>query len=175
MSDAADRPTKICPDCAEEVLEAARKCRFCGYRFDRGETAAATPPPADLEDEPSILGGLLVRRKPRNTTPQQIIDAAGGHLGSDEVVGFFRFGSVNGIDGIVVVTSTRLFLLEGVGKRHRLRFENDLSHVLGTEVSRRLGRSRLEVHCAGGEELVVTALKRDEMLELQLMLRPPGS
>ena len=25
--------TKLCPDCAEEVKEAARVCRFCGYRF----------------------------------------------------------------------------------------------------------------------------------------------
>lgn len=25
---------KVCPDCAEEVRTAARKCRFCGYIFD---------------------------------------------------------------------------------------------------------------------------------------------
>ena len=28
--------TKQCPECAEQVLAAARMCRFCGYRFDRG-------------------------------------------------------------------------------------------------------------------------------------------
>jgi hypothetical protein len=28
---------KACPDCAEGVLSAARKCRYCGYRFDAVE------------------------------------------------------------------------------------------------------------------------------------------
>lgn len=27
-------PTKHCPDCAEEVLAAARVCKHCRYRFD---------------------------------------------------------------------------------------------------------------------------------------------
>jgi hypothetical protein len=27
-------PTKNCPDCAEEVKLAAKKCRFCGHEFD---------------------------------------------------------------------------------------------------------------------------------------------
>jgi len=26
--------TKVCPDCAETVKEAAKVCRFCGYRFE---------------------------------------------------------------------------------------------------------------------------------------------
>jgi uncharacterized protein UPF0547 len=26
--------TKVCPECAEEVREAARICRFCKHRFD---------------------------------------------------------------------------------------------------------------------------------------------
>lgn len=26
--------TKVCPDCAEDVKEAARKCRFCGFIFE---------------------------------------------------------------------------------------------------------------------------------------------
>ena len=30
----ADVGFKVCPDCAEEVRAPARKCRFCGFRFD---------------------------------------------------------------------------------------------------------------------------------------------
>lgn len=30
----AEPDLKACPDCAEHVRSAARKCRYCGYRFD---------------------------------------------------------------------------------------------------------------------------------------------
>lgn len=30
----ADRHTKVCPDCAESVLDAARICKHCGHQFD---------------------------------------------------------------------------------------------------------------------------------------------
>lgn len=33
-ADAGGVEMKLCPDCAEEVRAAARKCRFCQYRFD---------------------------------------------------------------------------------------------------------------------------------------------
>lgn len=32
-SPAAAPATKACPDCAEQILEAARVCRFCGFRY----------------------------------------------------------------------------------------------------------------------------------------------
>jgi hypothetical protein len=37
---ATEPETKACPDCAEEVKAAARKCRFCGYRFGAEPEAA---------------------------------------------------------------------------------------------------------------------------------------
>lgn len=32
------RPTKRCPDCAEDVLAEARICRFCRHEFDSADT-----------------------------------------------------------------------------------------------------------------------------------------
>lgn len=34
--------SKVCPDCAEAVNSAARKCRYCGYMFD--ESTIVAPP-----------------------------------------------------------------------------------------------------------------------------------
>lgn len=37
LTASAGGDTKVCPECAETVKAAARKCRFCGYRFDGEE------------------------------------------------------------------------------------------------------------------------------------------
>jgi len=41
LATAHNRKTKACPECAETVLAAARKCKHCGHEFD-GVTPAAT-------------------------------------------------------------------------------------------------------------------------------------
>jgi hypothetical protein len=71
---------KTCPDCAEEVKEAANVCRFCGYRFDveaaRREEAEEGAPRGDPRGDDTLgayatFGPLglvwvaLMRRSPR--------------------------------------------------------------------------------------------------------------
>jgi hypothetical protein len=160
---------KQCPDCAEMVLEAARKCRFCGYRFDGAEPAPCDEPP---EDDMGILGGLLLRRKPRPTTAPQIIKAAGADLEPDELISLFRFVRIDGADGILAVTSRRALFLEPAGRRHTVRFDRPLGDVASTELARRLTGHRLHVRWVDGRSSEVLGLKRNELLDLQLLLDP---
>jgi hypothetical protein len=39
IPDVAKPNTKVCPDCAEDVRLAARRCRYCDFRFDAAERA----------------------------------------------------------------------------------------------------------------------------------------
>lgn len=61
--------TKICPDCAEPVNAAARKCRYCGFMFDEATIIAPGPfsPPAPTP-APTPL--------PTSTSAPSAIDAA---------------------------------------------------------------------------------------------------
>ena len=43
---------KICPYCAEEIREAAVKCRFCHSYLTGSLSEGDAPPPPAAEDEP---------------------------------------------------------------------------------------------------------------------------
>ncbi len=57
-----DRRVKTCPDCAEEVKEAARICRFCGYRFE--EASVQPPPLASPQQAPTPTAAQLPEARP---------------------------------------------------------------------------------------------------------------
>jgi hypothetical protein len=52
---------KSCPECAEQVQEAARLCRYCGYRFDVADASETRTTTAicDFCDQPASRINLL--------------------------------------------------------------------------------------------------------------------
>ena len=99
---------KQCPDCAEMVRAQARKCRFCGYRFDQpaGPSAQGVAGPAP---QGAAGGGAPA-------TVPELLAQWGNQLEQGEHVAFFvhahgvgKAAAPHGIvDGFLVVTDRRL-------------------------------------------------------------------
>jgi hypothetical protein len=137
------------------VLAAARKCRYCGYRFDGRKRAGAGGLLGDL------LGGL--RRDTSDATLEEILADWGTSLGEGEVVEWFRLADVDHQTGYLLVTSRRLaFFNETSRTGHERAFEYPLALLSDVRLSGRGSKRRLElragtlghaVHASPGAEL----------------------
>jgi uncharacterized protein UPF0547 len=133
--------TKQCPDCAEQVLAPARRCRFCGYRFDRGGGALG-----------DLLAGL--RRDNREVTLATILADWGGSLESGEEARFFRLAELDGSLGYLLVTGTRLLFFAARGhSRHDQLVERPLASISYARIRGGLGRRQLEFGGLGWEHI----------------------
>lgn len=156
MTEVDDRPTKVCPDCAETVLQAARKCRFCGYRFDGAAEAEAGGDDGMLS---------VFRRRQRSTTVPQVLANWGFELEDEERVDEFQLADIDGVAGFVLITDERLVFFRQERKRSTVVLEQRLSEVQSVELVRVWMRHKLHV-VAGGADFYVGGLVRGALVRL---------
>jgi hypothetical protein len=170
MGDGEDqRPTKDCPDCAEPVLLAARRCRHCGYRFDEPDSLAA--------DRPGDGWLALLRRPPRRSTIPAYLAQAGVMLDDDEDPLGMWLGRVNATDAYIITTTARL-IVTGVKldrRRPSLVGEYSLRDVVKVDVVRRRLRLALVVEWDDSAPMVVTRLSRPDARAVRACLQPGPS
>ena len=141
---------KRCPDCAEDVREEARRCRFCGYSFERGSQAG---------------GALEFLRRPRPTmTPEGLLTSWGVELDAGDELERISYCRLGDTDGFLVVTGRRVLFF--TAKKPRCVLEVDRGAVSGTARRARFGRSRIELNAGGRTSVLSGFVSRRELLEV---------
>jgi hypothetical protein len=152
----SDYEYKQCPDCAEQVLEAARKCRYCGFRFD-----------SRRDDHGSRLSGLRPTRfaGANNPTLTEVLADWGLTPRDGEHVAYFHVAALDGRPGYLLVSSERLVFFEQAPRREsKLAVEFPLSEF-SARVRRRMLNRRLEL-CGRGFRHVVDDLRGKELARI---------
>jgi Uncharacterised protein family UPF0547 len=153
---------KQCPDCAEQVLAAARKCRYCGYRFDGRRRLGGASALSEL------LGGL--RKDTTDTTLEQILADWGTSLGEGEVVEWFRLADVDDDIGYLLVTWRRVVFFRQTSRTgHERAFEYPLTILTDVLMSGRGSKRRLELR-AGTLGHAIHGVRSAELERLRLYL-----
>lgn len=176
---------KRCPDCAELVRAQARKCRFCGYRFD-GDTAQGGG-----TTKAGTAQGRGTTKDPRspNEAPSSVAELVsdwGTELDSDEEIAFFLPARVLEIDAkpanrdtesFLLITNRRLFLYRPLRRnvldllRHgrgsvEVAFSVSLADAIPVSVERRWRRAELRL----GDQLLLGGVPPKKLEEIRRYL-----
>jgi hypothetical protein len=155
-------PLKACPDCAELVLAAARKCRYCGYEF-----RPAPAPPANT----SLFAFLLRRSAPQLTTAETLAQL-GVELDPGERLDGWWVGRSHSSDGYVVLTDARLFFVAGLRRApgNPPPRQHSLDELAGAEVATRLWKSELVLHWHDSPDMRIDGLAPKHLRQLHSAL-----
>jgi hypothetical protein len=153
-----ERAMKACPDCAELVLEAARKCRYCGYRFDR--------PPSQAQQEG--LFAHLFRRPAAHLTMTETLQQLGVELDPGERPAGLWLARVRGVDGYVVLTDERLCFVMGLRHRNETRapWQRRLAELAGAEISTHRRKATLVLRWRDSPALSIDGLEQKDLHRL---------
>jgi hypothetical protein len=135
MSETEER--KRCPDCAELVLAAALKCRYCGYRFDQASSSS----------DRSLVDLL---RRPKSTTASlpELLSRWGTELAPEETVGYFGHCRFDTRAGYLLITTDRVAFFAGRGQERVIDWPR--AAVSATLKRRTLRGAQLRLEAPGG-------------------------
>jgi hypothetical protein len=132
------------------VLDAARKCRYCGYRFDAAES-----------EPKGRLANLLpwIRTPPSDMTLPQLLRRWGVKLAPGEDVKIDAFAHVRGRHGYLVLTDRRVvFLVHEGGHAYGKLLDAPLTGVIEVALD---GGRRTRLRLRGeGYDIAVLGLNR---------------
>ena len=155
---------KACPDCAELVLEAARKCRYCGYRFDR--------PPIARKAQEGLFAHLMRRPAP-HLTMTETLKQLGVELAPGERPAGLWLAQASGVDGYVILTDQRLCFAMGLRHQNEPRapWQRPLDELTGVEISTHRRKESLVAHWADGPDLTIDGLGGNDLGRLHSALQ----
>jgi Uncharacterised protein family UPF0547 len=153
---------KACPDCAEMVLAAARKCRYCGYRFDRPARPAAQ----------EGLMAHLFRRPAPHLTMAETLEQLGVELDPGERAAGLWLGRVTGVDGYVVLTDERLLFVPGlrVRKEPPAPWQRRLGELAGADIISHRWKATLVLRWFDFPDLSIDGLAQKDLQRLHSAL-----
>jgi hypothetical protein len=154
---------KACPDCAEMVLEQARKCRYCGYRFD-GHPASQVSQGGSFSQ--------LFRRSAARLTIVETLPQLGVELHPGERPAGLWLARVEGVDGYVVLTDERLLFASGL-RHHKdgpSPWQRRLVELAGAEIASHRWKSALVLHWRDSPAMSIDGLARNDLRRLHSAL-----